>query len=58
MRTSDICDTEHASMADLLHAALVGVEGPGARDGTRRSGSAVRDVCLRVGARLGGRLLD
>lgn len=31
IRTSHVRNAEHAGMADLLHATLVGVEGPGAR---------------------------
>lgn len=45
-------------MANLLHAALVGVEGPSTRHRAGRLGGTVGNVCLRVGAGLGGRLLS
>jgi len=57
VRTSDICYTEHTRMSDLLHATLIWVERTSSWDGTAGLTSSVREVCLRVCARLGGRLL-
>jgi len=44
-------------MPDLLHATLIRIERASSWDGTAGLSSAVREVCLRVGARLGRWLL-
>lgn len=51
--TSNIGNAEDASMADLLHATLVGFEGTSTRHRTAGLGrAAIGQVGLRVGARL------
>lgn len=56
--TSHVGNAEHAGVADLLHATLVGFERTSTRDWAARLGCrAIWEVGLRIGAGLGRRLL-
>ena len=58
LHTSDVGDTKHTRMTDLLHTTLVGVKGACPRGRSSDRGRAVREETgLRVRARLSRRMV-